>query len=196
MLPRNNNEIFRENGWRPSAGWPTQLAQLAFNVSVPSDGLQGAAEKPLHKWLNGSDHWLGTATKSNGSTVGPGGRTPMRLVLKRTATPKVARGPRRRVRALSRRDQCVVVRSSGSHGSAMMMICSSGCALCRRGRRETPGKDPAGLRDEAPSGSRAKSPKEVGQPITGCLNPSRPAPSCVPDPALDVKAQRSLPAPF
>jgi hypothetical protein len=57
MLPRNNKEIFRENGWRPSAGWPTQLAQLAFNVSVPSDGLQGAAEKPLHKWLNGSDHW-------------------------------------------------------------------------------------------------------------------------------------------
>ncbi len=30
---------------------------LAFNVSVPSDGLQGRSrlEKPLHKWLDGSD---------------------------------------------------------------------------------------------------------------------------------------------
>ena len=32
-------------------------APLAFNVSVPSDGLQGRTrlEKPLHKWLDGSD---------------------------------------------------------------------------------------------------------------------------------------------
>ena len=33
------------------------LKALAFNVSVPSDGLQGRSrlEKPLHKWLDGSD---------------------------------------------------------------------------------------------------------------------------------------------
>jgi polynucleotide 5'-kinase involved in rRNA processing len=30
---------------------------LAFNVSVPSDGLQGRSrlEKPMHKWLDGDD---------------------------------------------------------------------------------------------------------------------------------------------
>jgi tetratricopeptide (TPR) repeat protein len=34
-----------------------ETVPLAFNVSVPSDGLQGRSrlEKPLHKWLDGSD---------------------------------------------------------------------------------------------------------------------------------------------
>ena len=34
-----------------------EAAPLAFNVSVPSDGLQGRTllEKPLHKWLDGTD---------------------------------------------------------------------------------------------------------------------------------------------
>ena len=34
-----------------------EAAPLAFNVSVPSDGLQGRSrlEKLMHKWLDGSD---------------------------------------------------------------------------------------------------------------------------------------------
>jgi hypothetical protein len=59
----------------------TEAAPLAFNVSVPSDGLQGRTrlEKPLHKWLDGTDE---AGRRLKYVLWGPGGVGKSTLALK------------------------------------------------------------------------------------------------------------------
>ena len=58
-----------------------EAAPLAFNVSVPSDGLQGRTrlEKPLHKWLDGTDE---AGRRLKYVLWGPGGVGKSTLALK------------------------------------------------------------------------------------------------------------------
>jgi hypothetical protein len=77
-----------------------EAAPLAFNVSVPSDGLQGRTrlEKPLHKWLDGTDD---AGRRLKYVLWGPGG------VGKSTLALKFAAGQAERGGGWLRRDDVV-----------------------------------------------------------------------------------------
>ncbi len=57
-----------------------EAAPLAFNVSVPSDGLQGQSrlERLMHKWLDGSDE---AGRRLKYVLWGPGGMGKLTLAL-------------------------------------------------------------------------------------------------------------------
>jgi hypothetical protein len=116
-----------------------EAAPLAFNVSVPSDGLQGRSrlEKLMHKWLDGSDE---AGRRLKYVLWGPGGMGKSTLALKfdegreSEAVGGCGWCSGYRLRAWSRTADI-----GSEHGTGLPRGCSTRCwARAPGGRRRTP----------------------------------------------------------